>query len=145
MSMECIKEHSSKEIDEVLVDKIKFELHMEERLRTEGIDAIICPTFYHAAFKHEDAPDLSLIADYTTIWNILEYPAGVVPVTKVQEGEDEKFDDSWNDMLSSRFKNSLKGSVGMPVAVQVAAPKWKDEECLAVMQVLSQALNLPKP
>ncbi len=145
MSMDCFKEYNSDDIDDLLLEKIEFERHMENRFKTEGIDAVISPAFYHSAFKHEDASDLAIIADYTTIWNILSYPAGVVPVTKVEKGDEERFDDKWKDLLSLKFKNSIRGSTGMPVNVQIATPKWQDEECLAIMQVLSEALNLPKP
>ena len=106
---------------------------MAKRIEEEGIDAIICPPYYHSAFKHEDSADLGLIADYTTIWNTLAYPAGVVPVTEVLPGEDKNLIDKFRDMLSSKFRNSLNDSVGMPINVQVVTPKWKDEECLAVM------------
>jgi hypothetical protein len=90
---------------------------MAERIEKEGIEAIISPTYYHSAFKHEDAADLGLIADYTTIWNTLAYPSGVVPVTEVLPGEDQNYVDKFKDILSKRFKNSIKDSVGMPISV----------------------------
>ena len=93
-------------------------MHIAKRIQEEGIEAIICPTNYHSAFKHEDQADLGLIADYSTIWNTLAYPAGVVPVTEVLPGEDKtNLVDKFRDILSSRFKNSLKDSVGMPINV----------------------------
>jgi len=117
--MDCMKEYTSREIDEVLIDKVKFEVHMAKRFALEGIDAVICPAYYHSGFKHEDAADLGLIADFTTIWNTLAYPAGVVPVTEVFPGEDDPkgYIDKFRDILSKRFTNSLRDSVGMPINV----------------------------
>jgi Amidase len=117
MSMDCLKEYTRQEIDDVLIEKMKFEMHMAERIEKEGIDAIISPAYYHSAFKHEDGSDLGLIADYTTIWNTLSYPAGVVPVTEVLPEDNLNYTDKFNDILSMRFKNSVKDSVGMPVNV----------------------------
>ena len=99
------------------MDKIKFEMHMAKRIKEEGIDAIICPSYYHSAFKHEDAADLAIIADFTTIWNTLEYPAGVVPVTEVLPGEDKNYIDRFRDVLTNKFRNSVNDSVGMPINV----------------------------
>jgi hypothetical protein len=47
----------------------------------------------------------------------LAYPAGVVPVTEVLQGEDQNLVDRFRDLLSGKFKNSLKDSVGMPINV----------------------------
>jgi len=60
---------------------------------------------------------LGLIADYTTIWNTLAYPAGVVPVTEVLPGEDKNYVDRFRDILSLRFRNSVNDSAGMPINV----------------------------
>jgi hypothetical protein len=38
---------------------------------------------------------------HAAVWNALHYPAGVVPVDVVREGE-TNFDDHYNDILTSR-------------------------------------------
>lgn len=40
---------------------------------------------------------------HTTVWNALHYPAGVVPVGVVQEGE-TNFEDQYNDILTKDMK-----------------------------------------
>lgn len=46
-----------------------------------GLDAMISPVYPICSFKAEDAEVLGATADYCIIWNVLHYPAGVVPVT----------------------------------------------------------------
>jgi len=38
----------------------------------------------------------------------------------------------------------MQDSVGMPIGVQVAAPKWKDEQCLAIMKILEDSVKFLK-
>jgi len=47
----------------------------------------------------------------------MHFPAGIVPVTEVLEGEEEKIDIKINDRLTKAFRNSMKGSKGMPISV----------------------------
>jgi len=141
------KRYSSEEIDELLRDKIRFEREFAERWTAEGLDAMICPVFYHSAYKStESRNDLAVMADYTQLWNVLHYPAGVVPITEVLKGEDspDVYRDGFNDVITKACRNSIRDSVGMPINIQVAAPKWKDEECLAIIKVLETVINFKK-
>lgn len=56
---------------------------VKEKWHNAGIEALICPPYNHCSFKAENAPDLSAMVDYPVIWNVLHYPAGIIPVTKV--------------------------------------------------------------
>jgi fatty acid amide hydrolase len=136
LTMDWVKNYTSDEIDEILRAKDRFERHFNERWDSEKLDGIISPAYYHCAFKNEDDADMGLNADYASLWNIINYPAGVVPVTEVQKGEDTGFTDLYNDMLTKKYKENVEGSAGMPLCVQVATKKWKDEECLAIMRIL---------
>jgi len=56
------------------------------------------------------------------IFNLLHYPAGVVPVTLVKEGEDQGtyIADSgniWDDNLAHAIQRSERGSRGMPIGI----------------------------
>ena len=45
------------------------------------------PIFPHCAFNIKEALDMGLMLDYSWIWNVLEYPSGIVGVTQVKEDE----------------------------------------------------------
>ena len=88
--------------------------------------------------------------DYYMIFNIVHYPAGVVPVTVVQEGEDQGtyIADSgnvWEDSIARAIQRSEQGSKGMPIGVQVATPQWRDEECIAALQIVDDCLGNFRP
>ena len=52
-----------------------------------GIDALITPIIPHCAIKNENHLELGLIIEYSIIWNVTGFPAGVMPVTKVKADE----------------------------------------------------------
>ncbi len=83
---------------------------------------------------------MALITDYTAIWNTLHFPTGVVPVTEVLPEEENVYTDNHNDKITSYSRSNLLGSAGMPIAVQVSTMKWKDEECIAIMKILDDAV-----
>ena len=87
---------------------------------------------------------MGLMLDYSFLWNILHYPAGIVPVTTVQEGE-QSFSDSYNDGWTRLLNESAQGSVGMPLGVQVIAHNYEDEKALAVMQALEEKVGFKLP
>ena len=98
MVMDWVHEYTRDEIDEALRGKEKIEREINHRWQVERLDACLSPTYYHAAFKHEDDTDMALNADYTAIWNTLHFPSGVVPVTEVLPEEENVYTDNYNDL-----------------------------------------------
>lgn len=113
---------------------------MKTRWEQAVIKAFISPIYPSVAFKAENAEDLSVMFDYTVMWNAIHYPAGTVPVTVVQEGE-ETYQDEYNDLWTSAIKKDIKGSVGMPVGVQVVSYIFEDETCLGIMKALDDYIK----
>ena len=74
---------------------------------------------------------------YTFLYNLLYYPAGVVPITRVLPNE-EKYEDRQfkNDRLAKFAQKAITGCTGMPVGVQVVALPFRDEVALRVMKDL---------
>ena len=60
---------------------------MQAKWQKAGIEALICAPYVSCAFKAKNAGDMGGFFDYSIIWNILHYPAGVVPVSEVHENE----------------------------------------------------------
>jgi fatty acid amide hydrolase len=74
------------------------------------------------------------------VFNMFNLPSGVLPVTKVQIGEDS-YDDNINDFLTKYIKLDIKGSAGLPVGVQVVGYFWEDETVLGVMKAIDDEIN----
>jgi Asp-tRNA(Asn)/Glu-tRNA(Gln) amidotransferase A subunit family amidase len=117
---------------------------MSKKWRDTGIQALICPAYPSCAFKTENADDLSTFADYAFTWSFFKYCSGVVPVTEVLVGEDQEYEDGYNDDWTKSIRKDIKGSVGMPVGVQVVSYQWEDETCLGVMKALDDKINYRK-
>ncbi|XP_019645535.1 PREDICTED: fatty-acid amide hydrolase 1-like [Branchiostoma belcheri] len=105
--------------------------------KEKELDVLLCPAFGMPACKPEHAGRLIIAASYTILFNLLNLPAGVVPVTMVTEEDDMLLDD-WqgygNDLFDRLIRKTIKGAVGLPVSVQCVALPWQEEKCLRLMK-----------
>jgi len=118
-----------------------FCIEFSKKWRQSGVSAVVSPTFPHCAFPSKLADDMGLMCEYTFLWSILHYPGGVVPVTTVQEDEQEYSGDGHNDGWTRLLNESAKNSEGMPITVTVYSHNFEDEKALAVMQSLDQKIG----
>jgi fatty acid amide hydrolase len=102
------------------------------------IDCILGPACALPAFHHGATAELGVGGANTGLYNVLGYPAGVVPVARVREGEDIARPAS-RDIVVKAARNCDIGSAGLPVGVQVAAKPWQEHIALAVMRVIETA------
>ncbi|KAF1530087.1 Fatty-acid amide hydrolase 1, partial [Eudyptes sclateri] len=118
--------------------------HQIEAYRTEFIarwrelrlDVVLCPVLGPAFTTGYPGKLLTAISS-TMLYNVLNFPAGVVPVSMVTEADEEELklyqgwcDDPWDRTL----KQAVAGAVGLPVAVQCVALPWREELCLRLMK-----------
>jgi len=101
------------------------------------LDCLICPAFSVPASPDDVLDPPHVVWNYTTMFNVLDCPAGVVPMTKVTRDDIESLDSyqgHYNDTYDKQIQNASRESVGMPVGVQCVAAPYKDEMCLRLMQ-----------
>ncbi|XP_065698580.2 fatty-acid amide hydrolase 1-like [Patagioenas fasciata] len=110
-----------------------------------NLDVMLCPML-GPALGIGYPGKLSVAVSYTMLYNALDFPVGVVPVTLVTDEDEEElkgyqgyFRDWWDRTLAKAFR----GSVGMPVAVQCVALPWQEELCLRFMKEV-ETLSLKK-
>ncbi|XP_059840044.1 fatty-acid amide hydrolase 1-like isoform X2 [Hypanus sabinus] len=112
----------------------------------QNIEVLLCPSL-GPALNIGYAGKLSAASSYMVIFNLLNFPAGVLPVTKVTE-EDEKelmnYTGYRNDIWDRTFKKAMAGGVDLPLAVQCVALPWQDELCLRFMKEVERLVNLKK-
>lgn len=146
IGMGSMKKFTKAEVDTFLRRKAKFDTHFKDIWQNLKLDGLICPVFPHSAFRHTEADELGFFAYYTMLFNLLGYPSGSVPVTEVMAGEDipTAYADAHNDIYTRTLQSSMVGSRGLPIGLQVVAPKWKDESCLALMQIISDLVKFKK-
>ncbi|XP_069498366.1 vitamin D3 hydroxylase-associated protein-like [Ambystoma mexicanum] len=100
------------------------------------LDVILCPVV-GPAFNIGMSAHLLASGCYTMQYNILNFPAGVVPVSTVTE-EDERqmknYTERQNDMWDRAMRKAVEGGVGLPLSVQCVALPWQEELCLRFMK-----------
>jgi fatty acid amide hydrolase len=93
------------------------------------------PALTHGASRH-----LSTAASATMLWNVLDFPAGVVAVTRVRQ-EEQTGRPSSRDPIDEAARQVDSGSAGLPVGVQVAARPWREDLVLGLMAALEEDLR----
>jgi len=84
---------------------------------------------------------------YTLLYNCLDFPAGVVPVTSVtaeDEARMEHYRGYFGDIWDKALRKAMKKSVGLPVAVQCVALPWQEELCLRFMREVERLMSPEK-
>ncbi|KAI8995598.1 general amidase [Trametes punicea] len=104
------------------------------------IDALICPAAPYAAVPHGQTRS----AIYTVIWNTLDYPALVIPVTTVNPQVDTKpaRETFWSD--EDRIVHDMYDPEiyeGLPVGIQLVGPTLQEEILLGVGEVVDAVLK----
>src|SRR6266852_3995943 len=113
----------------------------ESAVAAAGVDALLCPPNALPALTHGASADLGPgSVSYTALYNILGWPAGVVPVTRVRPGEMDRRPRG-GDMMDRAARRVDKDSAGLPVGVQVAARPNREDLILAVMGAVEAALS----
>jgi fatty acid amide hydrolase len=99
-------------------------------------DVVVCPATSLPAFRHGAVEELVLAGAYTCLYNLLGWPAGVVPATRVRAGEESDRPSS-RDPMDRAAAETERGSAGLPIGVQVAARPWREDLVLACMHALA--------
>ncbi|GAA6086240.1 vitamin D3 hydroxylase-associated protein-like [Tachysurus ichikawai] len=121
------KQHTEVEdyIQEILAQWEKLEL-----------DVLLCPMLGPAYNFNYTGKQTSALT-YTALYNVLNFPVGVVPVTEVTDEDEEQlkhYTGNYGDVWDMTFIKAIQGGVGLPVAVQCVARPWQEELCLRLMR-----------
>ncbi len=104
------------------------------------MDVILCPPYFGAASPHEK----SRYWGYTSQWNLLDYPAAVFPVTKVDPARDIKDTAYVPKNEQDKFVQDLYEPEiyeGMPISLQIVGRRQYDEKVLAALVEIERALG----
>ncbi|CAH0055156.1 unnamed protein product [Clonostachys solani] len=106
----------------------------------QEVDVILCPPAFGTAPPHGQ----SRYWGYAAIWNLLDYPGAVFPVTTVDPEKDVK-DLSYEPRnAEDQFVHELYNAeqyAGLPVSLQVVGRRHMDEKVLAAVKEIELALG----
>jgi fatty acid amide hydrolase len=97
--------------------------------------AVLGPACALPAFIHGASREMGIPGTYSTLPNVLGFPAGTVPVTRVRAGEESDRAPS-RDVVDRTASAVERGSTGLPVGVQIMARPWRDDVALAALRAI---------
>jgi Asp-tRNA(Asn)/Glu-tRNA(Gln) amidotransferase A subunit family amidase len=110
------------------------------------MDVMLAPPNATPAVPHGGMHDAVSSCGYTFLFNLLDYTAGVLPVTHVDPEEDALPSDfqlkKLNGVAQGAYKHyDAEKMAGLPVAVQVIGRRLEEEKVLAIMERVEDALD----
>jgi amidase len=109
----------------------------------QDVDFVLCPVFVGSASMHDTAK----YWNYTSLWNLVDYPGMVIPtpVEVRNKAEEDGYPEGWKAMSEEdedvRRMWEEGDFEGAPIGLQVVARKWFDNELVAAVGVLEEALG----
>ena len=115
-------------------------------LDAQRFDALLCPPYALPAPTHASPGSLNVTnaGSYAILSNVLGFPAGVAPVTRVHPGEESERSVG-NDSVERAARAVEMNSAGLPVGVQVVARPWREDIVLALMAALEEQIGVSLP
>ncbi|KAJ8418596.1 hypothetical protein AAFF_G00000950 [Aldrovandia affinis] len=117
--------------------------HFIAEWRKRELDVLLSPML-GPAFNFRYCGKLTCALNFTMLYNLLDFPAGAVPVSTVTAEDEEElknYKGNFRDLWDRFFKKAVTGCQGLPVAVQCIALPWKDELCLRFMKEVEQLVR----
>jgi amidase len=106
------------------------------------VDAVLCPVGPGVAPKHDTAKYWG----YTSQWNLLDYPAAVFPVCKVDKEKDvaQGNFESMNGKDEENWRLYDPEEVhGVPISLQLVGRRFEDEKVLRILEEITLKIGLP--
>ncbi|MFO0553992.1 MAG: amidase [Polyangiaceae bacterium] len=120
-----------------------YRLRFLEAMRAQGVDLLLCPAHATPAVPHGESAQFQLAGSPSMLFNLMQFPAGVVPVTLVRD--DEAMRPAGGDRFDRTARKVDEKSAGLPVGVQLAGAPFDDERVLGAMLALERALGPNHP
>jgi len=105
----------------------------------EGVDVLLTPPFATPALQHGASKAFLPAGAFAILFNVLQFPAGVVPVTRVRADETRR--GNVRGRLESQAAKVDEHSEGLPVGVQVVARPWREDVVLSLMAAIEQDVS----
>ncbi|CAF1410002.1 unnamed protein product [Rotaria sordida] len=142
-----VKKRNWTEMNELIVERENYRnryAHIWNERETSlncSIDCILTPVGPSAAPKHGTAKWWG----YTSIWNLLDYPAAVFPVTTVDLVKDKVEIDykPRNTLDEENYKlyTSAQSYINAPISLQVVCRRYNDEKVMKCVEIIERAMG----
>lgn len=122
-----------------------FKRDFIRELMQDNFDAVLAPAMGVPAFLHGQSRDLTSACAATFLFNLVGFPAGVVPVPGPVRADECTYaaPAGQRDKFAAEAARALVGAAGLPVGAQIAGLPFRDEIVLGAMAALEKALGGP--
>ncbi|PNS18380.1 hypothetical protein CAC42_6197 [Sphaceloma murrayae] len=140
---ESSTEMTATEISKLRVERDAFRCAFADHWNEQDVDFVLCPMFVGPACMH----DTSWHWNYTALWNFVDYP-GIVfptPIKAEQKGIEKYSDDAVLSKADAEVRKLWdEGDFeGAPIALQLVARKYHDNDLIAALGMMKDLLDLP--
>jgi fatty acid amide hydrolase len=121
-------------------ERENYQRELEAAMTQAGIDAILSPMAALPAFLQNTADKIGLGGNYSLLYNVSGFPAGVARVGEVRADEAVGRKTTL-DLVARAAAKTEKMSSGLPLSVQIAAKPWREDVVIRLIEVLHQQRN----
>ncbi|KAJ5949118.1 hypothetical protein N7454_000702 [Penicillium verhagenii] len=100
----------------------------------QKLDVVLAPGAQNTAVAH----DTYGWPPYTVMWNLLDYPACVIPFGKASQELDPDSMQTGDEVQPSYNPAEVDGA---PCAIQIITPRFQDEKCLWAADIVDQTIR----
>ncbi|KAK0731309.1 amidase signature domain-containing protein [Lasiosphaeris hirsuta] len=127
-------------------DREAYRVKWFEWWNEQALDVLLTPPNATPAVPHDGMHDAVSSCGYTFLFNLVDYTAGVLPITHVDKNLDRLpagFNlRKLNGVARGAYKHYDAGRMhGLPVGVQVVGRRLEEEKVLAVMKRIEEVLG----
>ena len=157
LMLEAMGKKSVRELWRLTERLRNYRAELLDAMDAQELDLLLCPPYATAALPHGASKSFTLGSSYSILFNVTQFPAGAVPVTRVRPDEAGRrvghrsfgiaggIAGAWGklreDALTRRAAAIDDGSAGLPVGVQVVGRPWRDDLVLAAMQAIESEVS----
>ncbi|KAH3900729.1 related to Putative amidase C550.07 [Saccharomycodes ludwigii] len=131
-------------------DSLKVEM-FNKFFKGLKLDFILSPTYCGPSEKQEN----SLYWGYTSFWNLLDYPNVIFPSGVVHDDKIDTIDKLAGPLKSNKYEAMVwkkdgkviydpKDYIGGPVALQLTAERFHDEDAVACVKKITKVLGIER-
>uniref|UniRef100_A0A5F8GEX5 Fatty-acid amide hydrolase 1 n=1 Tax=Monodelphis domestica TaxID=13616 RepID=A0A5F8GEX5_MONDO len=144
--LHSLKSRSAGELWDIQHKIEEYRYSVISQWKRQHLDVVLAPMLSPALAINYPGKTSGSVS-YTVLYNCLDFPAGVVPVSTVTLEDElalEQYQGYFGDIWDQMLQKGLKNSVGMPVSVQCVALPWQDELCLRFMREVERVSQKAK-
>ena len=105
------------------------------------LDLIVAPPVGLPALPHGMSETVGTAGAYAPLYNLLGYPCGTLPFTRVRADE-ETFRAPSRDRVAGGAYDTERGSAGLPAGIQIVGRPWREDTVLAAMEAIEAIVRV---